>query len=366
VPDQGPRAWVSADYLVWWVKNGPVSTPLLTTGPAAGLGVLGAVGTRPVGEDRFNYGAFSGLRLGAGVWLDEERTVGFEASGFLLEQRSDGFDVASAPNGFPVLGRPFLDPFAAGQSVRLLALPGAGAGTFTATSSSRLWGVSADPVLRLWGGDANHLDLLGGFRFLSLEEGLEVGDTATLLDEATGSFDAVGFTAPGATRVVDRFDTRNHFYAGEVGGRAGFTRGNLVVDLTGKLALGVNDETILVDGRSTLAGATPVPVTAPGGLLAASSNVGKTDRNEFAVVPEASVRVGYRVSDQVSLHAGYSVLYLSRAVRPGDQIDPVVSSTQVPTSPNFALPFALARPAVPFTASDFWAQGLNFGMSLRF
>src|SRR5437763_13005601 len=27
-----PRTWVSAEYLLWWLKDGPVPSPLLTTG----------------------------------------------------------------------------------------------------------------------------------------------------------------------------------------------------------------------------------------------------------------------------------------------------------------------------------------------
>src|ERR1051325_5308843 len=31
------RVWVSAEYLLWWTKSGPLSTPLVTTGSLADI-----------------------------------------------------------------------------------------------------------------------------------------------------------------------------------------------------------------------------------------------------------------------------------------------------------------------------------------
>jgi len=50
----GPgRIWVSADYLYWWVKDGPANAALITTSGTASSGILGAADTRRVfGQDR--------------------------------------------------------------------------------------------------------------------------------------------------------------------------------------------------------------------------------------------------------------------------------------------------------------------------
>ena len=53
-------------------------------------------------------------------------------------------------------------------------------------------------------------------------------------------------------------------------------------------------------------------------------------------------------------------------VRPGEQIDVAVNSTQVPTSVLFGPLTGPARPAFNFRQSDFWAQGLNLGLEFRF
>ena len=70
---------------------------------------------------------------------------------------------------------------------------------------------------------------------------------------------------------------------------------------------------------------------------------------------------------------GYDFLYWSSVVRPGDQIVPEASAGaktpppfgQVPTFPGFG-PGAAPVPPVPYQTSSFWAQGLNFGIGLRF
>ena len=44
----GPAWWVEADYLLWWIKRGPLPTPLVTTGNPKDPqpGALGQPGTR--------------------------------------------------------------------------------------------------------------------------------------------------------------------------------------------------------------------------------------------------------------------------------------------------------------------------------
>src|SRR5262249_55239918 len=88
----GPRFWASSEYLLWWVKNGPLPVPLVTTN---GPGTIGAVnepgsqvlfgGGSPNGLD---YGTFSGIRATVGGWIGDQGVVGIEGSGFLLERRA--------------------------------------------------------------------------------------------------------------------------------------------------------------------------------------------------------------------------------------------------------------------------------------
>jgi hypothetical protein len=57
------RVWLSTDYLLWWVRKGPVNTPLLTTGSAQDAlpGAVGQSGTQVLFGDRpLGFGASSG------------------------------------------------------------------------------------------------------------------------------------------------------------------------------------------------------------------------------------------------------------------------------------------------------------------
>jgi hypothetical protein len=57
----------------------------------------------------------------------------------------------------------------------------------------------------------------------------------------------------------------------------------------------------------------------------------------------------------VTATVGYTFLYISSVVRPSDQID---------RSVNIAPPNT--RPAFSFHATDFWTQGVNLGLEIRF
>jgi hypothetical protein len=63
---------------------------------------------------------------------------------------------------------------------------------------------------------------------------------------------------------------------------------------------------------------------------------------------------------------GYTFLYWSQVVRPGNQIDTTVNTTQVPTHPEFGPLTGPAQPMVPFRTTDFWAQGISLGVEVTF
>ena len=119
---------------------------------------------------------------------------------------------------------------------------------------------------------------------------------------------------------------------------------------------------IEIAGLTTMAIPGQVPQTFTGGLLTQSTNVGKYTLNEFAVLPEATVSLGYQLTDGIRASVGYTFLYLSNVSRAGNQIDPVVNSAQLPP-PRFTGP---ARPAFNRSDTDFWTQGINFGLEIRF
>src|SRR5438067_12864560 len=70
--ERGPRVTAQVDYLLWWVRSGGVSSPLVTTSTSltdVPPGALGQPGTRGAVGCPSRYCTFSGLRFGAAVAL---------------------------------------------------------------------------------------------------------------------------------------------------------------------------------------------------------------------------------------------------------------------------------------------------------
>ena len=76
--------------------------------------------------------------------------------------------------------------------------------------------------------------------------------------------------------------------------------------------------------------------------------------------------IGYQLTPQIKLFAGYSLLWFSTVARAGEQIDPVGNTTVFPILSGNGPLVGPARPAFRFVESDFWAQGLNFGVEVAF
>jgi hypothetical protein len=82
-------------------------------------------------------------------------------------------------------------------------------------------------------------------------------------------------------------------------------------------------------------------------------------------VPEAGLNLGFHLSPRTVMRFGYTFVYWSNVLRPGDQISRVVSPSLVPTDPNYGTG-GPNQPAYQFHAASYWAQGLNFGLEFNF
>jgi hypothetical protein len=338
-PDPG-RNWVRADYLLWWVKDGPVPVPLATQGGTFAAGrAVGTPGAAVVlGDSSLDYGTFSGVRFGGGRWLGEDRTFAVEANALFLEDRGTGQAVRSDAGGSPTLSRPFVDAQTGQPAAFLISTPGSAAGGLGFLSRNHVLGAELNSRLNVLDDDSLRLSLLGGFRYLEVDESLTVTQQIELID----------LPFPTLPRTLaDRFYARNPFFGGQLGAEAEYRNGGLFVDVLGKVALGATLEETDVTGN---------------GFLVEPSNGGRHHHSEFAVVPEAEVRAGYQFGPHLRVSVGYDFLLLSNVLRPGDQIDPAINTSQL----GGAAPTGPARPVFPAHDTTFWAQGINFGLELRF
>jgi len=358
-----PGVWFNADYLVWWLSAAPSPGPLLTTGSLldANPGALGQPGTRVVlGDQSISNNAFSGLRLSAGTWIDEQRSVGFEAGGFVLEHRRNFQGFASDGTGAPFLVRPFLNSQTNQQDSALLSFPNFQSGGLAEISSTRFSGWDFNVAFNGSDSPTFRADGLLGVRCLYLAESLTLQQNITSLANQ-GPVDSA-LQQGDRLALQDRFGTSSNFYGGQVGGRMTWISDRFITTAVVKLALGVTDQTADLEGTATTRNAGP---NIPAGLLVNNGNTGRNFTNSFAVVPELGLNVGYRVSQNITLRAGYTVLYWSDVVRPGNAVQSTINPSLVPTLQGFGT----GNPAAPrptVDSADFWAQGLNLGVEFRF
>jgi hypothetical protein len=373
-PDEfAPRFWVSAEYLMRWFKDPPIAQPLVATtvaDPFTNPGVLGQNGTVILldGDHGLELGMFSGFRTSAGVALDRYHTWMLEGSFILLEQRGESRRFESDANGNPVISRPIINPATREEGVFLVSFPDNFAGRIDIGTRSQFWGAETNVVRKLVSGDWGGIDMIGGFRYADLSEDLVINDQSLVLAlSGQGGRFLGAFVPPGSSLAKnDIFDTRNQFYGAQFGLKAEVRRGNWFLFGKTQLGLGNTRQSLNISGTSILTTPTGAIVTAPGGLLALPTNMGRFNHDDFGLLPELNLNLGYQLSEGIRVFVGYDLTYWSNVIRPGDQIDRNVNRSFVPTSEFFGgSPFP-PEPVILFRSTDWWMQGINFGVAVRF
>ncbi len=369
VPDAQPCGHIfygSVEYLLWWIRNGNLPV-LLAAGPTpADL----ATGVPPIAQVLYGGGPItsqerSGFRVTVGSWLSACQNWGVEGSYFFLGRRGSSFEGSGM--GLPGSGdifRPFTNvvnragvPF--GPDYELIARQDMAAGNFAVTTSNELWGADLNLRKNILLGCRWRLDGLAGFRYLHFDERLDIAESVMTLPMPSTAM----------VSVMDHFKTTNDFYGGQLGLAGQIRRGPWTLDLTTKVALGTNHQTVDISGGQAFlvnTGTSTMMGTAPFGLLAQPTNIGTRSRDVFAVVPEVGMNLGYQWTPHLKLFVGYNFLYWSNVLRAGDQVDTVLDVNTRPTGPSPIIGPPTnrpqMRPIVPFRDSDFWAQGINFGL----
>jgi hypothetical protein len=78
--------------------------------------------------------------------------------------------------------------------------------------------------------------------------------------------------------------------------------------------------------------------------------------------PEAGVKLGYAVTERLSVTVGYNFLYWTRMALAGDQVDRNVNFTQV----NGGVLAGPVRPLFRGNDTDFWVQTIDLGLSFNY
>jgi hypothetical protein len=367
-----PRWYGSAEVLLWRT-NGYNLPPLITTGPATGpfdtRGALGSPGTQLLfGDGDTSSGLRTGGRFTVGHTLDDCGLFSLEGTIFFLGNQNDSFVANSSQ--YPVLARPFFSINQGVQNSEVATSPDVKfTGNISVQTSSQLWGGEANLRTLLWCDCGLQITGIVGFRYLDLREGLGITENILAGSAIPGGPGFAAINVGDQITVSDSFNTRNQFYGGQVGLNSEWRSGRWTLDTGFKIALGVTEQSVDINGGQSIASVNGQRQDFVGGLYALNSNIGNHSQSRFTVVPEATLKLGYDVTENIRLFVSYDVMYWSSVMRPGDQIDQVLDVTRIPNSGAASvgiLPSSQTRPIVPFRTSAYWAQGVTAGVEFRY
>ncbi|MEN6458084.1 MAG: BBP7 family outer membrane beta-barrel protein [Thermoguttaceae bacterium] len=375
------RIWLRADYLMWWT-NGVTLPPLVTTSPQGtaveDAGVLGLSTTTILyGNSTVGNQGQSGVRTTMGMWLDSCHRWAVEFDYLNLGGSSDSFSQTST--GETILARPFYNVETGSQASELVAYPGVAIGSISVDfkdyfqSAGALFSYnlcccnscgnecdSCDSSEQSCGSCVPLLqccrtDLVAGFRYYNLGDSLTIHETPTLT-ESVAPHDTIA-----TFDIHDNFRARNDFYGSELGLRTRLYRNRWSLDVLTKIALGINHQSVNINGTTDITTATST-ASYTTGIYAGPDNSGVYQRDVFTMIPELKIELGYQLTQHWRAFVGYDILYWGDVWRSASQIDLKLDPRNFPPSTETGLPF----PEFSGKTSTFWAQGINVGAELRF
>jgi hypothetical protein len=321
-------------------------------------GVLGDPSTTVLfGDQLINNTSRSGGRVTLGWWINPNNRI--EGDFFILGQANAAFN-ASSPNT-AILARPFFNLRTGLQDSNVVAFPGQLQGSLAAVETSQFLGAGLHGTHNLVCGNfcddrQCRVDFLYGYRYLQLQENLSISGTSTAIDPN-------GVPPVGTSFLTsDKFSAFNNFNGADLGLIAESRCDRWCLTTIGRLGLGGTFERVTIGGNTTAMLAGGTPTTTSGGLLALPSNIGTYRNTVFAVVPELELKLGFDLTPCLRFTVGYDLIYWSRVVRPGGQIDTFVNTSQSSGRPLVGTP----GPLFAFHESDLWIQGVSVGGELRF
>ena len=364
------RFWAGAEYLLWWTKDSPLPVATAVSMPTPPFGGQIPAGSVVVqGAQDLDLGQRHGGRFSLGADLGSDGVFSADASYFFLASETvNEAVVSSGAAGTRYIGAPTFSTLAGGAprigptapfSIATINGPGA-PGAHSLHLESRLEGGELNAAWNVGGGNLR-LGLLVGFRYFQLEEDLQLDRVGRVFLSVVPGPNI--FFNVNSVRAYDRFENTNTFFGPQLGARVAFEGERLSLRAAVKVAIGEMSHSTFITGQAFI----PATSTTPfgGATYAQPSNIGQYETDEFSVIPEVTINVGYNIGRFARLSVGYSYLYATNVLRPGNQIDPTINPTRS------AFPFIIpdtgpVRPTFTPVTSNFWAQGVNFGLEFRY
>ena len=350
-PGWNDGLWVETEFLLWR-RKGRRFPPLVTTQPNAGA-LPGA--TILFGNEQLNEHARPGGRLEFGLWVDPCQNLGMGGHFVALGDAPVRYSLGSNDLGF--IARPFRDasvfpPLDTSFPIANDTAIPATTGQLNLRTGSEI--LAGDAFFRwlLARGGGTRVDLLAGYQFGRINEDL-------IID----SFTQTVPVPPGlpSIAVTDFFRTTNEYHGGHFGLQGEYRFGCWSLELLAKFAFGTMRETVFIRG-STVVDVGGPPDVRTRGLLAQPTNGGQHVQDEFAFMEDIGIKLAYYPVERLKLSVGYSLMYWSSVVRPGEHIDLNVDGRWLTGAP----PADATSPAFSFDTTGFYVHGLNLGVEYRF
>ncbi len=394
------KLWARADYLLWWTRGSRVPALVTTSTDQNDNGILGQPTTSVLyGDNRDASDARSSMRYSFGYWFDSCQTCGVEFDYFDLGQYNNNFDEFS--DGETLLARPIYSVLQSAQGAELVAKRNVVEGRVRVDaddyfqSMGVLWrknlcchqpcgdcgdGLCSGPDDYGCGDSCGarnrgslrdiftglkdckkrisyRVDFIGGYRNYRLDDNISVTENLETLASVRQMPAGTTFD------IEDSFRATNEFHGGELGIITKACRGRWSLELLTKMALGNNSSIVNITGSTDVDRPGDDPVHYDEGILALRTNIGRYHRDQFIVIPQFGIEVGYDLTCNLRAYCGYNFIYWAQVYRAAEQIDTNVNTSYVPP---VVAPQGELAPTFSFTDSDFWAQGLNLGLEWNF
>lgn len=331
--------WLDVDFTFGWRRG--KGYPTLVTGEPDGI-LPGAEQLYKAGNETSQM--TPGMRLDFGTWVDHCQVLGIGGRFWFLGKDTGNYSVTSDQQ--PVIARPFYDFDNDQADALLVAFPGLRSGNLNVWATNEVLGADFYARMLLLNTCNGRVDLIGGYQFSRINDDFRIVSNTLALADDGGIIEGTTF------RIGDQFNTRNEFQGGSIGLMWERECCGWTWNVMGKVGLGNMRQTAIVNGFNTVTVPGQSPVTEPGGLLTAETNIGEDSRDEFCAIPEINLSLSYRIRPCLSLSVGYNFMYWSDVLRPGDIID-----TTIDTDGDLN-----TRPMLVFNSSSYWVQGLNLGL----
>jgi hypothetical protein len=357
------HGWVNVDYMMF--RQSGMETPALVTNS---INSIAAANVLYGGDNNILSDRLDGIRARFGWWFVNRPNLGIEGEYLTSGENTETFDRSS--NGAEILARPFFNvrtgEIASSVVASTVAPRNTTPGRVRVDSSSEFEGVavrfkrflccnSSSVCSILRGGEVpvqSRLEATLGWRYYQLDESINIQENKRIN----------GLVRPNFV-ITDSFSTLNQFNGVELGINWQGRRGYWTLDTLMRVSIGNMRQRVLINGLTTADGiALPAP---QGGVLALSPNITGSPhvRDELGISPELGAALKYQLTQRLELKVGYSFIYMSNVVRPGEQIDFNVDPLWIPSDPP--APGGRDNPNFAFNDSAFYIHGLTLGGEYR-